>query len=363
MTLTTLPFDNLLDLAPWVGQRSATFVFDLVDGATGENLGTVNPVRDPPPVLSHDTSRTIKRQVSNFELGAADTARVNVVTARILISMVVGGRSYPLGRYMFIDQTRVQYTSGVLSNAALVDEMFIVDQPITASYSANSGIGDAGALVNVALHQVLDPLPVAFTAEVSPFFTIGSWPIGTSRGRLVEEMALDGDFFSPWVGNDTQMHFIRSFDPNAQIPQFDWDAGNKVKRSDILNTDDLLTAPNQFVVVSNGAATQADAAAAIAGFYDVPAVAPHSAANRGFVIPVVETRQISSQAQANAIAINLGQRQTIFERVELATAPDPRHDSYDVIHWQGENWLEIAWTLPLQEGSDMRHILRKAYSS
>lgn len=363
MTLTTLPFNDLLDMSPWIGQRSATFAFELVNGVTGEKLGFVHPARDTVPVLSHDTGRTTKRQVNNLQLDVADTAQINVISDRILISMTVGGVSYPLGRYMFIDQTREQFTSGIESNAALVDEMFIVDQPITASYSANSGIGTQGALVNVALHQILDPLPIAFTAEISPFSTIGSWPIGTSRGRLVEEMALDGDFFSPWFGNDQKMHFIRSFDPNTAIPTFDYDAGNQVKRRDILNTDDLLTAPNQFIVVSNGAATQGDAAAAITGFYDVPATAPHSAANRGFVVPQVENRQISTQAQANAIAINLGQRQTIFERVELTTAPDPRHDSYDVIRWDGSNWLEIGWILPLQEGADMRHVMRKAYSS
>jgi hypothetical protein len=52
----------------------------------------------------------------------------------------------------------------------------------------------------------------------------------------------------------------------------------------------------------------------------------------------------------------------VFERVELSTPPDPRHDSHNVIRWQGENWLELAWSMPLVEGGEMRHVLRKAYT-
>ena len=43
--LTTQPFNDQIDLSPWVGQRSATFIFRLVNGVTGENLGEINPIR------------------------------------------------------------------------------------------------------------------------------------------------------------------------------------------------------------------------------------------------------------------------------------------------------------------------------
>ena len=44
-----------------------------------------------------------------------------------------------------------------------------------------------------------------------------------------------------------------------------------------------------------------------------------------------------------------------------STIPDPRHDGYDVIRWQGFNWLELGWSLPMIEGSSMSHTLRKSY--
>jgi hypothetical protein len=187
---------------------------------------------------------------------------------------------------------------------------------------------------------------------------VGGWGAGTRRGQILEELSAQGDYFTPWMNNDGRFKMVRTFDPAGAVPQFDWDAGNKVIRDSIAKTSDVLQAPNRFVVISNSA----DASAApVFGTYDVPPSAPHSITQRGFVIPAVFDLQIADTGQAEAAARNLGIRQTIFERYELATAPDPRHDSYDVIHWQGINWLELAWSITCLEGAPMRHIIRRSY--
>ena len=120
-----------------------------------------------------------------------------------------------------------------------------------------------------------------------------------------------------------------------------------------------MIAPNRFVVVSN--ATQDPQQAAV-GIADVPITAPNSFANRGFYIQKTYDLQLTNSAQAAAVAQNLAQRQTVFERTVLVTAPDPRHDSYNVIRYQGDNWLELGWTMQLVEGGTMGHMLRKSYS-
>jgi hypothetical protein len=99
------------------------------------------------------------------------------------------------------------------------------------------------------------------------------------------------------------------------------------------------------------------------GEASVPQSAPHSLKNRGFEILEVQTLQASSTGQAGAIAKNLMLRQTLFETTSLTTAPDPRHDSYNVIRWQGELWLELAWSMALTEGGGMNHSMRKAYKN
>lgn len=349
MALTTIPFDPVLDLAPWVGQRSSTFRFRLVNAVTGERLGDIHPIRGGS--LTHDTSRIIKRQL-NISLGTQDTAAVNPITDRIELSMVVNDVEWPLGRYMFTDQTKQVFTSGNLSNVVLNDEMFLVDQEVT------NGINSVGFSIAVTLNVLLGELPIEYTLEPSPYISAGAWSRGQTRGSILESLAVAGDLFSPWFGNDSAMHFIRTFNPANQIPAFDFDSGYKVLREGISETSDLLTAPNRFVVISNSPNNPDVQVVAVA---DVPQNAPNSFINRGFIIAKTEDLQLTDVGQALAVAQGLVNRQTIFERVTLTTAPDPRHDSYNVILWQGELWLELAWSLDLAEGGTMTHVIRRGY--
>ncbi len=252
------------------------------------------------------------------------------------------------------DNTRQVFTSGKLGSMSLNDEMFLVDQQVTTGVSSDQ----AGTGINVLIPRVLAGLPILFQQEPTPFNTQESWSVGTGRGAILEALAVSGDYFSPWFGNDSQLHFIRSFDPATKIPQFDYDSGNQVLRAGIVESDNLLTAPNRFIVISNLAG---NSSVPVFGDASVPQSAPHSVKNRGFEVASVQDLQIQDSGQAQAAAQNLANRQTIFETVVLATPPDPRHDSYDVIRWQGELWLELSWSMALTEGGQMNHLLRKAY--
>jgi hypothetical protein len=356
--LLNFPPDPILDLDPWVGQRQASFRFDRINGLTGDILGELHPIRDAD--LTHDTTRIIKRQLT-MSLGIEDTATINVVTDRILLYMTFpDGTEYPLGRYMFTDASRQvfsaagmgEHTAGGIADVTLNDEMFLVDQQIT------TGVDAAGLAVEGVIVKVLEDLDVSLVAETSPYNSFETWGIGQSRGAILEALSVTGDYFSPWFGNDGKLHFIRSFDPATAIPDFNYDTSRQVIRDAILETDDLITAPNRFVVISNAGPNLDEQ---VVGTADVPESAPHSIANRGFVVASVLDLQLTNTSQATAVAQGLALRQTVFERVGLTTALDPRHDSYNVIRWQGENWLELAWSMPLTAGGAMSHLLRKAY--
>ena len=348
--LTNFSHDPLLDLDPWVGQRQATFRFELFNGVTGEELGQIHPIRNAS--LTHDTTRVIKRQLS-LDLGRADTAAINTLTDRVRPWMVFpNSNEYPLGTFMFTDSSRQKFTSGNLGSMVLNDEMFLVDQEI------ERGITGVGINVTRVIAKVLEGLPIQFTAEATNFQSAEAWGVGSARGQMLESLSVSGDYFSPWFGNDGKLHFIRTFDPSTRIPDFDFDAQNKVIREPIVMTDDLLTAPNRFIVISN---TAIDSGISAVGRFDIPHTAPHSVAQRGFVIAKVFDLQLTTSTQAQAVAEGIGQRLTVFERVSLTTPPDPRHDSYNVIRWQGSMWLELAWSMALVEGGTMSHLLRKAY--
>jgi hypothetical protein len=252
---------------------------------------------------------------------------------------------------MFTDTTETEFTSGQLSNVVLNDEMFLVDQEIIAGFDSNS------LSVPAAYSALLTGLGITFVAQPSGGFVMAqAWTVGTHRGAIMDTLAVSGDYFSPWFGNDASMHLVRTFNPVDQVPQFDWELGNQVIREGITHTSNILTAPNRFVVISN-----TNAQSPVVGTATVSVNAPNSFANRGFYLSDTRTLQLSDASQAQAVARGLANRGTIFETTTLSTVPDPRHDSYDVIRWRGSTWLELAWSMQLIEGGKMQHTLRKGY--
>lgn len=352
-TLTNFPRDPALDLDAWVGQRRATFKFYVTDAVTRRRLGELHPIRNTEPArLEHNTEQTIKRQLS-VALGTADTAQINPVADRIEPWMVFpDGREWPLGRYMFSNPSVSKYTSGKLGTYVLNDEMFLVDQKI------RRGIGSINGSIPALIAQVMHNLPVQYQIEPCPFLTSEAWTIGTNRGQILEALSISGSYFSPWFDNNGILRFIRAFNASRKICDFDFDSGYKVRRDSIVETNDLLSAPNTFLVTANASE---NSTAPVVGVAYIASTAPNSVENRGFEIVSHLSMQVANVAQANAIAEGLAQRQSTLENVALVTPPDPRHDGYNVVRWDGANWLEIAWGMELIEGGIMTHTLRKTY--
>ena len=348
-----------LNLDASIGQFQYTYRFELVDAVSGLHLGDIHPIRDAS--LRHDVSQITKRSLG-LSLGSSDTAAINTLTDRVSPFMVIPGipcpdttsGDWPLGRYQFVDNPRRVFTSGRLGQPQLSDEMFLVDQPVLA------GINGVGKAVDAVIIETLTGLPgITLDMEPSSFTSADSWGIGQNRGQILEALSVAGDYWSPWFDNFGVLRFRRTFDPAAAVPDIDMDVGARVFRADILETDEILTAPNTFVVISNNSDTPEVPTVGIA---TVPINAPNSVANRGFAITKVVDLQVSDSTQAAAIANGLAQRQAIFEQVQLSTAADPRHDGYNVVRWQGANWLELSWSLTLRPGEPMSHLMRKSYT-
>ena len=372
MALTNNKTNTSFDLRTSRGQRSASFRFKLINGVTNQPLRDLTPLRDSVPTLSHDASRTIPRTL-DIALGPDDTANINTLNNRVLLYMIIDGVEWPLGRYMFVNNPRQKYSFGTTSSVSLTDEMFIVDQTIETGFSALlatslsiNGFGDMVTpleQIDQTARRLLAPLNITFSIENTPYSSIGAWPVGTSRARILGDMATDGDYFSPWINHYGVLKMIRTFDPNRVVPDFNFDDGNRIVYGSITESDNLLQAANRIIVVSNGTSSDVNAKAPIVGIYDVPPSAPHSFINRGFIIADVQTRQIESTQQAISVARTIGLSQTAFEFTELVTPPDPRHDSYDVIRWDNKLWLERSWSMELIEGGTMQHSLQRMYTS
>jgi hypothetical protein len=354
--LTSQHTSAKLDLQRFVGQRAWSFRFDIVDSVTGYRRA-IKPIMGGQGGIRHDTQGTIKRTITGLGLNRADTAVFSSITSRLEVFMLIAGQEFKLGRYVVSDWARQRITSGDTSAAAFFDEGFIVDQQISSAFGANSSSGEVASSMMV---RFLRRFPIEYHIEEPTNFTsLGSWGLGTRGGFILEQLALDGDYFSPWFDHQSVLRFRRVFDPARELPTFDFDEPGRVLRENIIESDNLIDAPNRFVVVGNGADALGNE---IAAFADVPSSAPHSIENRGFVISSIENRQVRNNAQAGAIARNLALNQKIVEQVEVSTLADPRHESYDIVLWRGVKWLEVAWTLPFTVGSPMTHVLRRAYA-
>lgn len=353
--------DDALTLAAGVGQRSTSFAFRAFDAASGANLGEVHPSRDTTVTLDQAAGSVITRTL-NLQFDEATSAQLNPVSTRIEPYMILAGREYPLGHYLFTDPIRQQYAPyggagpGVLRSvtaSSLGDRMSIVDTELEAAFEG------AGDQADDTIRRLLAPLPFTSIIDDSASMIVNAWAAGTSRVNVLGTVAELGDYLAPWFDHQGVARAIRRFEPALAVPDFDWDATHTVDRDTITRADALAYTPNRIVVVGNG--ETADAAPVVA-WCDVPSVAPHSALNIGFVRPKVVQAQVQSLSQAQALADNLCLRQSIPETIQVTTALDPRHEAHQVIRFEGELWLELAWSMELAAGGAMRHTLQRAYT-
>lgn len=360
MALTTQPHNAIIDLDECIGIRTSTFQFHLQDRASGLFIGDLTPYMTSAS-LGHDTTRLIKRQLT-LGLGVVDTGDINPFTDQVAVDMLIAGESFPLGEYMFTDSNLAVSTGGNQAAVQLVDKMFIVDQEIERSFDpvgpTRSHAATPFTSVSAALTELFMGLPIRFRIDPTQFTATGVWTTGARRGQIVDAYTTQGDYFSPWFANTGEMRFIRTIDAASVPATFDFDKHRRIIMDTISRRTNALTAANRFIVVSNTNSSDAP----VVGTFDIPASAPHSIANRGFVIPSVEDIQLSSRTDANRIARGISLRDTAVEIIEFDTPADPRHDSYDVLRVDDLQWLEIGWSMDLTPGGTMHHIAQRAYA-
>ena len=349
---------TLVDL-DGVQMRQETVAFDVMDAALNV-IGAVYPVRDSPPRVNNDTRRTIKRSLSGMTLTPVDAAAVNPFTDRIRPRWVIAGDSavYPLGVFLFADANELVRSSGATLDAELVDQMFIVDQPIlsTVSYPIgqplDTAIADLASTVSVPLVQV--------DASGLTLQRPATWPGGTSLYRILADLCVLAGFLPPYFDSTGTLRCVQAPDPGTATATRSYPAGSPIIDPSIVRTDELLTAPNLWVIVDTGAT-----AGPIVGTYELPAAAPHSFFHRGFyVTSYTEQQGLFSAAAADAAAQALAVTDPHgVERASFDTVCDPRHDTFDVVDYGGRRWLEEAWSVACVAGASQSHEMRALYDT
>lgn len=283
----------LLDLE--VRSRREKVRFDLVD-ATGRKIGEVHPERKC--TISNEGTAQIKRKLTGFTLTPSDTAAVNPLTDRVRPYWVLDdGSEYPLGVFLFAEASTARRSYGDRLTGTLVDQGLILAQEIDRTVGF-----DAGQSATSSIATVLEYAGFYGVSVAASTFELGSpvaWPAGqsgTTWAKVLDDLCAKAGAYPVHFDGDGAP-VVRTIDNVAEAtPVLDY--RGRIRASSIVDSNDLLIAPNRYLAVDTSATT-----GAIVGTFDIPDTAPHSANRRGFrITKVVEAPGVGDVAQATAAA-------------------------------------------------------------
>lgn len=350
------------------GQRAMSYRFDLL-GPDNSYLGALDVLSESPASVTNNINRDVKRSMDGLTLPPSVTAQVNTLTERVKPWAVMEDRTeHPMGVFLFAEASRRLALYGSVQYAVLGDgyetDGTMLDQGVTLN-QASRGINfyGPGQSVQAAIVQQLEAGGV-IEYEVEPSSaTISewiSWKPDEKRLRVINDLCRMGGYYSLYFDNTGRARARQVPTLDATDPSFTYDVGGTVFQDTIVETDDLLNAPNVYLVTNSGF-TEAPAW----GEWRVPSSAPNSIANRGFaVVSSHDVQGVESRAAARKAAKAIGQADySTYRWVTLTAAVDPRHDTFDVIGWKGDKYRAQQWSHTLDaEDQAMRHEWRRVWA-
>jgi hypothetical protein len=358
--MSALP--DLLTMSNGWSQRSTSFRFELLT-AELEWIGVLEVDADRPPSITNNTNRTIKRDIDGIYISPSDASQVNPLRDRLRVIMTVDGLDveYPLGVFVFASFQR-EGTGRVWRQATLLDQLALIDVKMEKGWGV-----PPGTRVDYALQLRMEEHGIPwFEIEESGYVVRGSewlvWPAGGSGINVVYDLCELAGYYSTYF-NNAGMGVMRSVDDLESIePHVELSSGSIVHQNARSVINDVLDAPNRYIVISNSADYPID------GYWDVPSSAPHSITNRGRVISrTYDVQGVTDHAQATRMAKAKGQSDSsTYEWQDLTIVPVPTLDTFEVVSVQDVDSDEInnhhvqTWSMSCAD-ADMDLEVRRIY--
>lgn len=369
MTFTAPSAADLLDgLVPLVTE---SFRWDVLD-TNGNVLGALAVDMATPPRIVNDVGRPIRRTLEGLRVRPRPThdqdttryyaADLNTLTMRVRPYMLVGAAAtaYSCGIFSFADASSSIHTWGDTLECTLVDRCRDLDQPLETSVGYS-----VGTTITAALIARANAAGITDTTQIEASTATLAEPVAFAAGRdthlrVMETLCTAAGFLPPYFNNNGTLVCRSAPNLASASPNFLYGTNTRVIMGSILQSNDLLDAPNRWIALDPAAVDTP-----IVGTFDIPDAAPNSFLNTGRrVIRVVEipglTDTTTAEAAAEAAYVTTG---VTYSWLSFDTPPDPRHDTFDVIDFDGDLYLEQSWTLECVAGAAHRHECRGAYSS
>jgi hypothetical protein len=346
-------------LPEYVGQRAETVEWEVL-AADNSPVGTVAPLEIAS--INNNIGNDIIRAADGLKLSQADCAEMNMLTTRLRpVWLMDDGSRWPLGVFMFsgADQHPRKRTSESTRTMSMYDQNTLLLDKRREAFGVTKGTS-----VRTPMIQLVEEARIP-VYEVSPTSAVAGadmgWPAGTTRLAILRHLCAISGMLRPYFDNEGKLVIRNSPDLESHEPDISYDTGpsSRIHVDSMVIAQDLFDAPNIFLVTSSGANDSEISAYAL-----VPATMPHSVQNTGREkVETIELQGFADSEMGFAVAAAAAaQRVDDFFLMDFEGAPDPRHDTFQIIAVDGVNYREVSWDLSCQRGGPHTHHLCLAYS-
>lgn len=322
--------------------------------------------------VTMDPANRITRSWSGVQLDPVEAAKVTPRVSRIRPVWVLStGAEYPLGVFLYLGGSEEDRDGGTwVTCNPMPDRSHQLNQRITRTVNLTpatkltdflAALVAAAGITSTVIEPsslVSGPVPLAWAAGETTRLAIcdqitnllGYLPVyfdseGTLVARPVPSPAdeLPGAWGDP-VDLTTKSHIYASGSVSRII-------ADTVKAT-------TADAPNVYLVRST-----APSGVPVAVRYEIPSTEDNSIAAIGYEVsdPPHDLDGLADATAALDAAKALAARDlSVVRTVVFESTPDPRHDTWGVVEWEGVRMLELSWSLPLAGGTQS-HTLKSVY--
>jgi hypothetical protein len=323
-------------------------------------IGEFHPTR-PDISITNDTERKLKRTARGVYIGEDESADVDEFSDRLgPVWTDQSGTEWPLGVFLYADVNRLLRfgydVDTTTLEGTLVDQTVILDQKLLQSLSFPSGTNLSNMMTAIAdLYGVTNRVVETTGLSCSEPMT---WAVGRDSGLdALLDITTAAAYHDPYFDNEGTLILAAVENADGVSPDFAYK--RQVERDTIVESTNVLDAANVFLAIGSGSSESP-----VVGRFDVPGDLPWSLANRGFaVVETVDLQGIPSPSAADETArVAFLTSFAKFRPLSFDTIPDPRHDTYDVVEFNGELYRESSWTLECDPAGSMSHELRRLHA-
>lgn len=326
--------------------------------------------RTNPPRIRNDATASIPRTIDGLRIPprtalTAEDPRmfaqdVDTLTDRVRLKWTFGPADQlcemEWGVFLFADEDDAITTAGTMLECKLADQTQITSQLLEQDVGFDVGANIGACLAQVASIYGLVAVSIEATAATlsAPLSALSSRDSGD---KIASDLCAAAGFLRPHFSNPGVWTCRSAPDPADVEIDHVYGAGGRVVKDSAHLSNGLLRAPNVYIVRD----TSVSNTAPVVGRYEVPASAPHSYANIGYWRPAPggDVQGLADQLAADLAAKAMyAEDSSVFASLTFDTPIDPRHDTFDVLTFDGEQYIEQEWEAVLVNGATMSHDAR-----